>query len=65
MTCLMLNQALMPAVTEPTNYKSISTKKKLTADAIKTSHLSPYNPVVQRNHEGFQTTYNKTKIVLI
>ena len=42
MTCLMLNLALIPAVTEPTNYKSTSTKA--ITRVIKPSYLNPYKP---------------------
>jgi hypothetical protein len=58
----MLNHALIPAVTEPTNYTRLSKKIIHRADDLAT--LSPYNPVVREITMDFKPTYIPAKIVI-
>jgi hypothetical protein len=58
----MLNHALMPAVTELTNYMRLS--KKIIHQADDLANLSPYNPVVCEITMDFKPTYIPAKIVI-
>ena len=61
MTCLVLNLALIPTVTEPTNYKSTSIKA--ITGAIKQSYLNPYKPSSQLKPRRIsnQLAYNQDR----
>ena len=57
-----LNHALMPAVTEPTNYTKLS--KKIIRQRDDLANLSPYNPVVREITKDFKPTSIPAKIVI-
>ena len=56
-----LNHALMPAVTEPTNYTKL---RKSSARADDLANLSPYNPVVREITKDFKPTRVPAMIVI-
>ena len=58
----LLNLALMPAITEPTNYTRL---RKSSAEADNLANLSPYNPVVRKTTKDFKQINIQTMIVQV